>query len=260
VFDTFAAWQVLNVERLGIIRNGDYNMGLSNDLNESAQYTGSIFQRLGELIILFIVSIIPVVDFIALGYYAKIVRDDPSSKSAPKLEMYADMFVEGLKIVVVGVIWALIIAIVAVIIAVPFLAAGAYAWLTNPTQFASAGWIFALGSFAVVFGIIAFFVGIIAFMGIIHMVKKKSFGKAFAFGEIFGAIGKIGWLNYLAFFVIVFIAVAIVGTITGALGPIGWVVGALLSVLEGLFFSRTIGLMYDKAVGPPMQMPTQTST
>ena len=231
-------------------------MTLSEDLTESAQYTGSIFQRLGELIILFIVSIIPIVDFIAFGYYAKIVRDSPSSKSAPKLEMYGDMFVEGLKIFVVGIIWAIIAAIVALIIAVPFLAVGVAAWFTNPAQFASAGWIFALGAFAIVFGIIAFFIGIIAFMSIIHMVKQKSFGKAFAFSEIFGAIGKIGWLQYLAFFVVVFIAVAIVATISGALGPIGWVISALLSVLEGLFFSRTIGLMYDKPTAAPVQTPT----
>jgi hypothetical protein len=235
-------------------------MTLSEDLNESAQYTGSIFQRLGELIILFIVSIIPIVDFIALGYYAKIVRDSPSSKSAPKLEMYMDMFIEGLKIVVVGVIWAIITAIIALIVAVPFLAVGVAAWFTNPAQFVSAGWIFALGAFALIFGVIAFFIGIIAFMGIIHMVKQKSFGKAFAFSEIFGVIGKIGWLQYLAFFVIVFIAVAIVGIISGALGPIGWVVSALLSVLEGLFFSRTIGLMYDKATAAAQQTPIMQPT
>lgn len=228
-------------------------MTLSDDLSESAQYTGSIFQRIGDLIILFIVSIIPIVDFIALGYYAKIVRDNPSSKSAPKLEMYGEMFVEGLKIVVVGIIWAIIISIIAAIIAVPFFAASALAAFTNPAQFASAGWIFALGAFAVIFGIVAFFIGIIAFMGIIHMVKKKSLGKAFAFSEIFGVIRKIGWIQYLAYFVIVFIAVVIVGTISGALGPIGWVISALLSVLEGLFFSRTIGLMYDKATGTPQQ-------
>ena len=142
------------------------------------------------------------------------------------------------------------------IIAVPFLAAAFLSNLTNPANFLNAGWIFALGSFALIFGVIAFLLGIIAFMGIIHMVKTNSFGKAFAFAEIFRMIGKIGWLRYLAFFIIFFIASAIVGTITGALGAIGWVVGALLSVLIGLFFSRTIGLLYDNAAGSNTQ-PSQ---
>ena len=224
-------------------------MSLSDDLNQAAQYTGSIFQRIGDLLILFIVSIIPIVNFIALGYYAHIVRDSPSSKNTPKLERYMDMFIEGLKIVAVAIIWAIIIAIIAMIIAIPFIAIAALNVLTNPTTFLNAGWIFAIGSFFVIFGIIAFLLGIIAFMGVVHMVKTNSFGKAFAFGEIFRMIGKIGWLRYLAIFVVFFIALAIVGTLTGSLGAIGWVISALLSVLVGLFFSRTIGLLYNNASG-----------
>ena len=222
-------------------------MGLSDDLNQAAQYTGSIFQRLGELLILVIISIIPIVNFIALGYYARIARDEASSKSAPKLERYTDMFIEGLKIIVVTIIWAIIIGTIASIIAIPFIAVAFLNIFTNPTTFLAAGWIFAFGSFAVIFGIIAFLLGIFAFMGVIHMVKTKSFGKAFALGEIYGVIGKIGWLRYLAFFVVLFIAGAVESAIAGALGPIGWVVTALLSVLMGLFFSRTIGLLYDNA-------------
>ncbi len=231
-------------------------MGLSDDLNQAAQYTGSIFQRLSELLILIIVSIIPIVNFIALGYYARIIRDSPASKNTPKLERYGEMFFEGLKIFVVTIIWLIIIAIIAVIIAIPFIAAAVLNNFTNPAHFFSAGGIFALGGFLIVIGIITFLLGIFAFMGIIHMVKTNSFGNAFTFGEIFRRIGKIGWIRYLAFFVAVFIAAAIVGALTGALGPIGWVLGAFLSVLEGLFFSRTIGLMYDNAVGTSSQPAT----
>jgi hypothetical protein len=240
-------------------------MSLSEDLNQAAQYTGSIFQRLGDLLILFIVSIIPIVNFINLGYYARIVRDSPSSRNVPKLERYMDMFVEGLKIIVVVIIWAIVVGIIAAIIAIPIFAFAFFNNFGNPTHFLTAGWILAFGSFFVIFGVIAFFVGIVAFMGIIHMVKTNSFGKAFAFGEIIGMIGKIGWLRYLAFFVVAFIASAVVGTISGALGPIGWVVGALLSVLVGLFISRTIGLLYDNAAGvnmppQPVAQPPQPST
>jgi hypothetical protein len=230
-------------------------MSLSDDLNQAAQYTGSIFQRIGDLLILLIVSIIPIVNFIALGYYARIIRDNPSSRNTPKLERYMDMFIEGLKIFAVTLIWAIIIAIIAVVIAIPFIALAAFTALTDPAMFLSAGWILAFGSFFVIAGIIAFLLGIIAFMGIIHMIKKDSFGKAFAFGEIFGMIGKIGWLRYLAFFVVFFVASAIVAAISGGLGPAGWIIGALLSVLLGLFFSRTIGLLYDNAAGVDTQTP-----
>jgi hypothetical protein len=233
-------------------------MGLSDDLNQASQYTGSIFQRIGELIILFIISIIPIVSLIAIGYYARIVRDSPSSKKTPKLESYTDMFIEGLKIFVVAIIWAIIIIIIAVIIAIPLIILGVVSAFTSSTNFFSIGWIFALGAYLVIFGVIAFLLGIVAFIGIIHMIKNNSFGKAFAFREIIGVIGKIGWLRYLAFFVIFFVASAILGIIVSALSPVGWIIGALLSVLLGLFASRTIGLLYDGAIGfntPPSSVP-----
>jgi hypothetical protein len=232
-------------------------LSLSEKLNQAIQYTGSIFKRLGELLILFIISIIPIVNFIALGYYARIARDSPASRSTPKLERYTDMFIEGLKIVVVGIIWAIIIAIISAILAIPFIALAAIGSLANPSNFLNAGWIFALGSFAVIFGVITFFIGIFAFMGIVHMVKTNQFGKAFAFGEIFHMIGKIGWIRYLAFFVVFFVVSAILGVITSALGPVGWIVGAVLSVLVGIWAARTIGLLYDEASGtvPPQVAP-----
>lgn len=238
-------------------------MSLSDSLTEASQYTGDIFHRIGDLLILFIISIIPVVDFMALGYYARILRDKSSSKTPPKLEGYMDMFIEGLKIIVVAIIWAIIIGIIAVIVAIPFIALAVLSdlFLANPLSLMTSAWIFVLAPFIVIFGIIAFLLGIIAFMGIVNMVKKNSFGKAFAFGEIFNMIGKIGWLRYIAFFFVFFIAEAVVSIISGATGPLGWVISAFLSVLVGLFFSRTIGLLYDKAAGTSTQLPpTQTTT
>jgi len=231
-------------------------MSLSDDLTEASQYTGGIFKRIGDLLILFIISLIPIVDFIAIGYYARVLRDSPSSKTPPKLEGYMDMFIEGLKIFVVAIIWAIIIGIIAVLIAIPFIALASLGGLfTNPASFITSAWIFVLAPFMVIFGIIAFLLGIIACMGIVNMVKKNSFGKAFAFREIFNMIDKIGWLRYIAFFVIFFIAGAVVSAISGAAGPVGWVISAFLSVLVGVFFSRTIELLYDKAAGTSTQPP-----
>lgn len=235
-------------------------MSLSDDLSEASQYTGGIFQRIGDLLILFVISIIPIVDFIALGYYARVLRDYPSSRTPPKLEGYADLFTEGLKIFVVAFIWAIMIVIVSVIIAIPFISLAVLGALANPNIFTTTQWIPLLAPFIAIFVVIAFFSGIIAFMGVVHMVKKNSFGKAFAFREIFDAIGKIGWLRYLASFVVFFVILAIVGTITSALGPIGWVVSAFLSVLVGLFVARTVGLLYDKAEGIPTPPPPPTAT
>ena len=237
-------------------------MSLSDDLTEASQYTGGILKQIGDLLILFIISIIPIVNFIALGYYARILRDIPSSKTPPRLVGYMDMFIDGLKIIVVAIIWAIIIGVIAVLVAIPFIALAALSGLlTNPLSLITSAWILVLAPFLVIFGIIAFLLGIFAFMGIVNMVKKNSFGKAFAFGEIFNMIGKIGWLRYIAFFIVFFIAGAVVSAISGAAGPLGWVISAFLSVLVGIFFSRTIELLYDKTAGQTTQPPsTQTTT
>lgn len=236
-------------------------MSLTDDLTEASQYTGTIFQRIGELLILFIVSIIPIVDFITIGYYARIIRDNPSSKAPPKLENYMDMFVEGLKIIAVVIIWAIIIAIIAILIAIPFILTIPLIALTDPSFWLTPAAFFVLGPIILIFGVIAFLLGIIAFMGIVHMVKNDSFGKAFAFREIFDMIGKIGWLRYLAFFGVFFVVSAIIGSIAGALGALGWVLSAFLNVLAGIFLARTIGLLYDQTTKPLTQLPpTPTAT
>jgi hypothetical protein len=237
-------------------------MNLSESLTEASQYTGAIFQRIGELLMLFIVSIIPIVNFISFGYYARVIRDAPSSKAPPKLENYVDMFVEGLKIFVVVIIWAIIVGIIAVIIGIPFLAlAIPLAALTDPSFWTTPAAFYTLAPFIAVVAVVGFFLGIIAFMGIVNMMKKGSFGKAFAFGEISHIIGNIGWSRYLAFFVIAFGVSAIIGSVAGALLTLGWVISAVLNVLAGIFFSRTIGLMYDQTMQPSTQLPpTQTAT
>jgi len=193
-------------------------MNLTDSLTEASQYTGAIFQRIGELLILIIASIIPIVNILTLGYYARVVRDDPSSKSPPKVEGYMNLFMEGLKIVVVVIIWAIIIAIISFIIAVPFLAFAipVINW-NDPSYWTTPANFLPLIPFIVVFAIIAFLLGIVAFMGIVHMMKRDSFGKAFAFGEIFSITGRIGWLRYLAYFVISFLVSAIAGTISSAI-------------------------------------------
>ncbi len=236
--------------------------GLSDDLTKASEYTRSIFQRIGDLLILFVISIIPIVNFIALGFYSRIVRDQSASKNPPTLEGYTDLFVDGLKIFAVAIIWAIIVLIISLIVGIPFLVA-AFGSFTTLNFTAGYLLVVLLPYLALVF-VIAFFVGIIAFMGIVHMFKRNSFGKAFAFTEIFNVIGKIGWGRYLAFLLLYFVANGIVSLFTFGLYPLGWVISAFLSVLVSIFFIRTIGLMYDDAMNimptapqPQTQIPSQ---
>jgi len=245
---------------------------LSDSLSHAADYTKGLLSRLGDYIILVIISIIPIVNFIALGYYGRVIKDGSVSKEPPKLEKYGDMFVGGLKVFVAGIIWAIPIIIISAVIATPIRVIPLSQWsqMMSPDFFANpAAMMFLIMPLLAIMGIIAFLVGIVALMGIIHMFKTGSFGKAFAIGEILNIIGKIGWLRYLAWLVVSFV----LGTVIGALSWIpfiGWVIGAFLSVLLAIFLARSIGIMYDAAMSgttapaaptatpppPPPQAPT----
>jgi O-antigen ligase len=97
-------------------------------------------------------------------------------------------------------------------------------------------------------GIITFLISIVALMGLIHMFKTGSFGKAFAIGQILNIIGKIGWLRYLAWLVVSFVLAMVIIAFT-YIPFLGWIIVAFLEVLLVIFLARSIGIMYDSAMG-----------
>lgn len=200
-------------------------MDLSESLSSAFEYSRAFFSRWLDWLILIVLTIIPIVDFIVIGYYAKVLRDDGSSKAPPKIEGYPEMFWDGLKAVLVALIYGIPVLIIWVAIG-----------------FSS------LIPVAIVFIIIF----IVELMAIVHMFKTRSFGNAFDLGEIFNVIGKIGWLQYLGFLIIYIILFAIVGAIVdlfAILSIIGIIIGLALSVLVTTFLYRSIGLLYDNAMG-----------
>ncbi|MGQ9760200.1 MAG: DUF4013 domain-containing protein [Candidatus Methanomethylicaceae archaeon] len=64
------------------------------------------YPALGDLIILLVISIIPIVNFIAIGYYGRVLRDRPDSQAPPALHDFWDLFVGGLKALVALLIWS----------------------------------------------------------------------------------------------------------------------------------------------------------
>ena len=221
-------------------------MNLIESLSSSFEYTRAFFSRWIDWIILLVLTIIPIVDFIVVGYYAKVLRDGASSRAPPKIEGFVEMFVDGLKAFVVTLIYAIPIWII--MAAMIALRTGVSMSRALP--------------FIIILVIVGIIVSIFEFIAIVHMFKTKSFGKAFAFGEILNVIWKIGWPQYIAFLIIYVIAAGIVGVISVLffLIPIvgifiAIIVALALSVLVMTIFFRTIGLMYDGAMGAGAASP-----
>ena len=80
-----------------------------------------------------------------------------------------------------------------------------------------------------------------------HMIKTGKFGKAFAFGEIFGIIRGIGWVKYLGWIVVTVIIGAIIAGISSLIPIVGSIISAIIQPIFGVFIFRSMGLLYNEA-------------
>ncbi len=216
-------------------------MDLSQIVGNAFEYAKKLFSDLGRLAILIVLDIIPIVNLIVMGYMTRVVRDTPVSAEPPPLRDYGDMFIQGLKVAIVGIVYMLVPMI---LIALGFGAFifGAFGMGMVFPAFGTLG----IGLFIV--GIIlAIGIAIIMAMAIVHMVRNNSFGKAFAIGEILGIIGKIGWGKYILWLIIMFIIAVVVGAI-GSIPWIGWLISLVIGPVFLVFFGRSAALIYSEAV------------
>lgn len=201
-----------------------------------------MFSDVGRLIILIVLDIIPIVDWIVVGYAARVLKESPGTGSPPKLEKYGDMFVDGAKVFFASLIY-MIIPLIFIFAGVGSLIFGAI------LQGGAIGSSIAFGGTGLVLVLVgvglAFFFLIILGAGMAHMVKTGEFGKAFAFGEIFAMIRGIGWGKYLGWAILTAIIVVIVGAIAGAIPFVGWFLSLIISPVLMVFLFRSLGLLYS---------------
>jgi len=227
-------------------------LDLAENLSNSFEYARKLFTDIGRLIILIVLDLIPLVNWIVVGYAARVLKESPASDAPPKLEEYGQLFVDGAKIFFASLVYMLIPLIL--------IAAGVGSFVA--AMLAAGGPDFVLRGFTpgamFLFGgtglvlvlvgvVVAFFMLIILAAGVAHMIKSGKFGKAFAFGEILGVLGKIGWGRYLVWVILVAIIAAIVGAVVGAIPYVGWLISAIIGPALIVFFFRSLGILYSEA-------------
>ena len=212
-------------------------LDLSKNLSDSFEFAKKLFSDFGRLVILIILHIIPFVNFIVVGYAARVLRESPGADAPPKLEKYAELFVDGVKIFFATLIYMIIPLIL--------IAAGVGSFAASDQLRSVSGQLLAGGTgvVLVLIGVIvAFAMLIIASAGIAHMVRTTKFGKAFAFSEILNQIRKIGWGKYIAWIVLVAIISAIIGAVF-SIPIVGWLISLIVGPVVEVFFSRSLGLL-----------------
>ena len=191
-----------------------------------------------------------------LGYTMEIYR---GKRPAPEPDDWAKLFIDGLKLFVAGLIYAIPVIIV-------FAVFGGFALLSlissaavsgnpdivasNPELLAGSLALFLVGLLiAVVLGIV---ISLVSTIGMVRLARMDSIGEAFNFSAILATIGRIGWSNYIVALIVLWIvgvAFGIVTSILGAIPFLGWLLVLLVVPAIVVFQARYITRIYESA-GP----------
>jgi len=176
-----------------------------------------------------------------LGYSLKILRGE---KPSPEVSDWGTLFIDGIKYVVILLIYCIPLFIIGVISIVPL----GLAILSGQPAAVLAAIGAALVGF-LVFLIVAIIIALIACIGVIRFARTGSMGEAFNFSAILATIGRIGWLSYIFALIIMIIIIGIVQAIGSAIPVIGQLLLFLITPFIVMFEARYICQVYDSA-GP----------
>ena len=122
----------------------------------------------------------------------------------PEFDEIGEMFVDGLKVFVVGIVYSIPVIIISLIITAITGSSSSATLSLNPAM------IWGLVLVYIVYIIVAVIVGLIEVIAIANMAYYDGdLGAAFSFSEILDRIAKIGWGKYI----ITYIVIAIVAFI-----------------------------------------------
>jgi hypothetical protein len=195
------------------------------------------------------------------GYVMRIYR---GAETAPEVEEWGTLFVDGIKLMIVGIIYTIPMMIIwAFAYGGIMLAAvqGNYAMMDN--------WSPNMGLVLVLY-IVEIIVGILMPVAAIRFARMGSFSEAFNFRAILDTIKKIGWINYIIALVLITLVIAIpvfiiifgmilIGGISmymlggGMIALFGFMGAAILILLVlmplfAVFQARYLTRVYDSAV------------
>jgi hypothetical protein len=160
-------------------------------------YSNFITPGAANIPLALILIVIALIDFVFIfGYEIRILRATLTGLyELPEFDDPLDMFVDGLKAVVVGIIYAIPLS---VIIGLLFYGlAIAPVGLSNLSIYNSGSMIF-IGIFALIVILIALVIYPLTLMSLANMVYNNSkIEAAFKFSEIFNKLSNIGWGNFL---------------------------------------------------------------
>jgi hypothetical protein len=222
-------------------------MEIGEIISDAVKYPSSNWKKVLILGVFFILSFVIIGVFLVLGYFLRILKSTIAGvDELPEFDDWGDMFVDGLKVLVVYIVYLLIpgIVIVAgVFTSIASLAATNTSIYTAPTSF------FALiGVTGIIGYILALIFALFAYIAVANMAYYDEIEAAFRFSEILDKIKMIGWGKYIIWYIVMWVIALIVGLIAGILNIIP-IVGTIIALLViypyfVMLFARSIGLIF----------------
>jgi hypothetical protein len=226
-------------------------MNITGNISDSLQYPTKDWVK---IVILGIILIIPIVNFIGLGYYLRIIKTSLAGlDELPNFERIGELFVDGIKLLMVCIIYA-IVPLIFYALSVSF-AGSATVSSSTTTSSVFSSYLPGLTGISVVFFIIAaifaIIISIFAYMGIANMAYHDSeIGAALRYREILDRITAIGWGNYMRWWIILTLIITVAGFFIDIIGGIllFFVLGFLVFLLGYsyllIFQARSVALTF----------------
>lgn len=218
---------------------GETKMDFGNMIGDSFEYAKeAVVGKWNQWLMLVIATIL--LGLPLAGYSLKVLRGE---KPAPEVTDWATLFIDGIKYLIISIIW-MIPAMIVMFFTVGVSALGAMSGDPTAAMAAVGGMMAGLLVFFIVFVITMLF----EIIGVIRFARTGSMGEAFNFGAILETIGKIGWGSYIIALIVLMIVGVIFGIIVSIIMMIpilGWIIYLCLIAPWTLFISRYICQMYD---------------
>ncbi len=206
------------------------------DIMEEVKFPAKDSEWIVKVLIGGILGIMPIVNFISYGYSVKVMKGAiGGNPGMPKWDDWGDLFVKGLMVFIIELIY-MIIPVLIIVISVGGALMALFTGNFNAFAVAMAG---AMGG--VLIGLIlALIAAFLLPMALAMYVKEDSIGAAFRVGELLSRIKSV-----IGDYIVVYIVVIVMGIILGILNIIP-ILGFLLLIFGSFYIMATAFNMFGK--------------
>ena len=194
-----------------------------------------------KIIIGGILSIIPIVNFIANGFQLKVMKNAINkTPGMPEWKGFIDLFVKGFIVFIIALLYMIVPLVIFGAVAGFSAISAAMGGFANPYSI-----IITILPALFIGGILMLIIGFILPMAIAMYAKSNNFSDAFKFSEILNRIKSI-FGEYLISYVIIVIFGIILGLIM-LIPIIGWIIGFFGTFYLGVVALNMFGELYLKS-------------